>query len=55
MGWIDKDWVDDGHQDATHEQIIAATEYFYAPNADIDLVAKNGKTYLAVWAKEVMP
>ena len=55
VGWIDKDWVDDGHQDATHEQIIAATEYFYAPNADIDLVAKNGKTYLAVWAKEVMP
>lgn len=54
VGWIDKDWADE-HPDATHAEIIAATTSFYAPNADIDLVAKNGKTYLAVWAKEVTP
>ena len=54
VGWIDKDWADE-NPDATHAEIIAATSSFYAPNADIDLVAKNGKTYLAVWAKEVMP
>lgn len=53
VGWIDKDWADD-NPDATHAEIVAATAYFYAPNADIDLVAKNGKTYLAVWAKEVV-
>ena len=54
VGWIDKDWADD-NPDATHAEIVAATAYFYAPNADIDLVAKNGKTFYAVWAKEVMP
>ena len=53
VGWIDKDWADE-NPDATHSEIVAATAYFYAPNADIDLVAKNGKTYLAVWAKEVV-
>ena len=51
IGWIDKDWADE-HPNATHSEIIGAGEgVFYAPNADIDLVAKNGKTYLAVWSK----
>lgn len=53
VGWIDKEWVDDGHLDATHEQIAGATGYFYTPDADIDLVAKNGHTFYAVWGKEV--
>lgn len=53
VGWIDKAWVDDGHQQATHSEISSAgAGNFYAPGADMDLVAKNGKTFYAVWAKE---
>ena len=50
-GWILKDWADE-HPDATSSQISdAGAGNFYAPDADIDLVAKNGKTFYAVWAK----
>lgn len=53
VGWIDKAWVDDGHQQATHSEISSAgAGNFYAPGADMDLAAKNGKTFYAVWAKE---
>lgn len=54
VGWIDKDWVDDGHLDATHSEITSAgSGVFYGTNADIDLVVKNGKTFYAVWGHEV--
>lgn len=49
-GWILKDWADE-HPDATSSDISGAgAGNFYAPDADIDLVAKNGKTFYAVWA-----
>lgn len=51
-GWILKDWAD-LHPDATSSEISGAgSGNFYSTNADIDLVAKNGKTFYAVWAKE---
>ena len=51
VGWIDSEWAD-ANLDATHAEIVAATAYFYAPNADIDLISKNGKIFYAVWGKE---
>ena len=51
VGWIDKDWADE-HPNATHSEILGAgTGVYYAANTDIDLSAKNGKTFLAVWSK----
>ena len=56
VGWIDGEWepyqayMDGTGEKPTDSAIIGATGYFYAPNADIDLVAKDGKTYYAVWA-----
>ncbi len=53
VGWILKDWADE-NPDATSAQIAAAgAGYFYAAGSEIDLVAKDGKTFYAVWAKEV--
>ena len=53
VGWILKDWADE-NPDATSAQIAAAgAGYFYTAGAEIDLVAKDGKTFYAVWAKEV--
>ena len=50
-GWILKDWAD-LHPDATSSEISGAgSGNFYSTNADIDLVAKNGKTFYAVWSK----
>jgi len=57
IGWIDGDWAPYAAYMAgtgdkpTISAITGATGYFYAPNADIDLVAKNGHTYYAVWAQ----
>lgn len=56
VGWIDGDWTPyQAYMNGTGEKptvsaIIGATGYFYAPNVDIDLVAKDGKTFYAVWA-----
>ena len=56
IGWIDGDWAPYAAYMAgtgdkpTISAITGATGYFYAPGADIDLVAKDGKTYYAVWA-----
>lgn len=53
VGWILKDWADE-NPDATSAQIAAAgAGNFYAAGSEIDLVAKDGKTFYAVWAKEV--
>lgn len=57
VGWIDGDWTPyKAYMNGTGAKpdeatIMGATGYFYAPGADIDLVAKDGKTYYAVWAK----
>lgn len=56
IGWIDGDWAPYAAYMAgtgdkpTISAITGATGYFYAPGADIDLVAKDGKTFYAVWA-----
>ena len=53
VGWILKDWADE-NPDATSAQIATAgTGNFYTAGSEIDLVAKDGKTFYAVWAKEV--
>lgn len=57
VGWIDGDWeafaeyMDGTGDQPSESELLAATGYFYTPGADIDLVAKDGKTYYAVWAK----
>lgn len=57
VGWIDGDWepyakyMSGTGSQPTDAEIIGATGYFLAPDTDIDLVAKDGKTYYAVWAK----
>jgi len=57
IGWIDGEWSPySAYMNGTGDKpsitaITGATGYFYAPNADIDLVAKNGHTYYAVWAQ----
>ena len=53
MGWILKDWAEE-HPDATHSEIVGAgASNFFATNADINVSTYNGKTFYAVWAKEV--
>lgn len=55
VGWILKDWAD-ANPTATHSDIIGAgATNFYGANEAIDLssASVNGKTYYAVWAKEV--
>ena len=56
VGWIDGSWdkyaayMNGSGDKPTESQILNATGYFYLPNTDIDLEAKNGHTYYAVWA-----
>ena len=52
VGWILADWADANPSATSSEISGAGSGNFYATNADIDLVAKNGKTFYAVWAKE---
>ena len=55
VGWILKDWAD-ANPTATHSDIVGAgATNFYGANEAIDLssASVNGKTYYAVWAKEV--
>lgn len=57
IGWIDGEWSPySAYMNGTGDKpsitaITGATGYFYAPGADIDLVAKDGKTFYAVWAQ----
>ena len=57
VGWIDGDWdpykayMNGTGAKPDEATITGATGYFYAPGADIDVSAKDGKTYYAVWAK----
>ena len=50
IGWIDSEWAD-ANPDATHSEIVAATEYLLSPGESINTETLNGKTYYAVWAK----
>ena len=52
VGWILADWADANPSASSSEISGAGSGNFYSTNADIDLVAKNGKTFYAVWAKE---
>lgn len=55
IGWILKDWADE-NPNATHSEISGAgASNFFATNADINVSTYNGKTFYAVWAKEVEP
>lgn len=51
VGWILADWADANPSATSSEISGAGAGNFYATNADIDLVAKNGKTFYAVWSK----
>lgn len=58
MGWIRSDYseVEDylaGERDALSisEITSAGTGYWFTPNADINVLTYNGKTFYAVWAK----
>lgn len=57
VGWIDGAWPAyaaymAGTGDKPSESaIVGATGYFYLPGAEIDLVAKDGHMYYAIWAK----
>ena len=56
VGWIDGDWEPyinyiNGGSRPSDSDIITATGYFFLPNADIDLSAKDGHTYYAVWGQ----
>ena len=53
VGWIIKDWADAHPSASTSEISGAGSGNFYAPEASIDLASKNGKTFYAVWAKQV--
>ena len=51
VGWILSTWAD-AHPNAEPGDITGAgAGNYYAAGADIDLVAQNGKTFYAVWAK----
>ena len=51
IGWIESEWAD-AHPNAEPGDITGAgAGNYYAAGANIDLVAQNGKTFYAVWAK----